>query len=271
MVATKEYRDSAASVSQEKAEQKKEDLCGIEVKSLKFWYGKKEILKGIDLVFPPGKITAIIGPSGCGKTTLLRCINRLSELSGGCKVQGDILLDGNSIYKMDPMLLRRKVGMVFQRPNPFPKSIEENILYGIKAIRMKVDQKAVVQSTLTKAALWDELKDRLHDGAMALSIGQQQRLCFARSLAVSPGVILLDEPASALDPVSASKLETSILSMRDQYTQIIVTHNMQQARRVSDYMAFLYLGELMEFGETAKIFEDPVRSETKDYLVGKFG
>ena len=167
---------------------------GIEIKQLEVYYGQNKILKGIDLVFPPGKVTAIIGPSGCGKTTLLRSLNRLSELSNGCKVKGQILLDGENILEMDPMLLRRRIGMVFQRPNPFPKSIKENILYGIKAIKLKCDHDATVKSCLEKAALWDELKARLHDSAFALSIGQQQRLCIARSLAVSPEVLLLDEP-----------------------------------------------------------------------------
>lgn len=243
----------------------------VSVKELRLSYGKVEILKGINMVFPAGKITSIIGPSGCGKTTLLRCINRLSELATTCKIKGDILLDDESIYRMDPMLLRRKVGMVFQRPNPFPKSIKENILYGIKATGLKVNHEKIIESCLIQAALWDELKTRLEDSAMALSIGQQQRLCFARSLAVSPKVILLDEPASALDPISTAKLETSIVGMRDKYTQIVVTHNMQEARRISDKVAFMYLGELVEFGDTKKIFEDPDKPATKDYIIGKFG
>jgi phosphate transport system ATP-binding protein len=244
---------------------------GISIKDLKLSYGKAEILKGINLTFPAGKITSIIGPSGCGKTTMLRCINRLSELATTCKIRGDILLDDKSIYRMDPMLLRRKVGMVFQRPNPFPKSIKENILYGIKATGLNVNNDEVVETCLTQAALWDELRTRLHDSAMSLSIGQQQRLCFARSLAVNPSVVLLDEPASALDPISTAKLETSIVKMRDKYTQIVVTHNMQEARRISDKVAFMYLGELVEFGDTEKIFEDPDKSATKDYIYGKFG
>ncbi len=242
---------------------------GIEIKQLEVYYGQNKILKGIDLVFPPGKVTAIIGPSGCGKTTLLRSLNRLSELSNGCKVKGQILLDGENILEMDPMLLRRRIGMVFQRPNPFPKSIKENILYGIKAIKLKCDHDATVKSCLEKAALWDELKARLHDSAFALSIGQQQRLCIARSLAVSPEVLLLDEPASSLDPVSTIKLESSILAMKGEYTQIIVTHNMNEARKVSDYVAFLFAGDLIEFGETDKIFNHPRKQETEDYISGK--
>jgi phosphate transport system ATP-binding protein len=214
-------------------------------------------------------VTAIIGPSGCGKTTLLRSLNRLSELSNGCKVNGQILLDGENILEMDPMLLRRRIGMVFQRPNPFPKSIKENILYGIKAIKLKCDHDATVKSCLEKAALWEELKARLHDSAFALSIGQQQRLCIARSLAVSPEVLLLDEPASSLDPVSTIKLESSILAMKGEYTQIIVTHNMNEARKVSDYVAFLFAGDLIEFGETDKIFNHPLKQETEDYISGK--
>jgi phosphate transport system ATP-binding protein len=250
----------------------KQDMpSAISLMDLRLCFGKAEILKGINMTFPAGKITSIIGPSGCGKTTLLRCINRLSELATTCKIQGDILLDSESIYQIDPMLLRRKVGMVFQRPNPFPKSIKENILYGIKATGLKVNNEEVVQNSLTQAALWDELKSRLDDSAMSLSIGQQQRLCFARSLAVSPSVVLLDEPASALDPISTAKLETSIVRMRDKYTQIVVTHNMQEARRISDKVAFMYLGELVEFGDTDKIFEDPDKPATKDYIIGKFG
>jgi len=242
---------------------------GIELKNLEVCYGENKVLKGISLVFPPGKITAIIGPSGCGKTTLLRCLNRLSELSHGCKVEGQILLDGENILEMDPMMLRRRVGMVFQRANPFPKSIRENVLYGVKAIKLQCDHETTVKACLEKAALWDELKIRLNDSAFALSIGQQQRLCFARSLAVAPEVVLLDEPASALDPVSTVKLENSILAMKGEYTQIIVTHNMNEARKVSDYVAFLYAGDLIEFGETQKIFNNSEKSETRDYISGK--
>jgi phosphate transport system ATP-binding protein len=242
---------------------------GVEIRHLEVRYGENKVLKGIDIVFPPGKVTAIIGPSGCGKTTLLRCLNRLSELSHGCKVKGQILLDGENILEMDPMLLRRRVGMVFQRANPFPKSIRENILYGIKAIKLQCDHDATVKSCLEKAALWDELKTRLNDSAFGLSIGQQQRLCFARSLATAPEVILLDEPASALDPVSTVKLESSILAMKGEYTQIIVTHNMNEARKVSDYVAFLYAGDLIEFGETQKVFSNSEKQETRDYIAGK--
>ncbi|MBN1368443.1 MAG: phosphate ABC transporter ATP-binding protein [Dehalococcoidales bacterium] len=249
----------------------KENIDGIKVRNLRLCYGKTEVLKGINMDIPAGKITAIIGPSGCGKTTLLRCINRLSEFSNNCKISGDITLDGQNIFEVDQMLLRRSVGMVFQRPNPFPKSIKENILYGIKATKLKVNVEEVIETSLKKAALWDELKNRLNDNAFALSIGQQQRLCFARSLAVHPSVILLDEPASALDPISTAKLEESIMEMRGEYTQVIVTHNMQEARRISDKVAFMYMGELIEFGETEKIFEEPEKQRTKDYIVGRFG
>jgi len=249
--------------------EKKRKPGGIEINDLEVYYGSSEILKGINLVFPPGKVTAIIGPSGCGKTTLLRCLNRLSELAHGCKVKGQIRLDNEDIFKIDPMLLRRRVGMVFQKPNPFPKSIRENILYGVKALKLDCDHDAAVKSCLEKSALWEELKDRLHHNAFALSIGQQQRLCIARSLAVAPEVILLDEPASSLDPVSTAKLETSILSMKGEYTQIIVTHNMNEALKVSDYVAFMYGGRLVEFGETDNIFNHPHKQETRDYISGK--
>ena len=242
---------------------------GIEVLQTEVRYNETTILEGINIVFPPGKVIAIIGPSGCGKTTLLRCLNRLSELAQGCKVKGQILLDGENILEMDPMLLRRRVGMVFQKPNPFPKSIRENVLYGIKATQMKCDHDETVKSCLQKAALWNELKDRLHDSAFALSIGQQQRLCIARCLAVNPEVILLDEPASSLDPVSTMKLEASIMEMKGEYTQIIVTHNMNEALKVSDYVAFLYGGKLIEFGETKEIFNNPRHQETQDYITGK--
>jgi phosphate transport system ATP-binding protein len=242
---------------------------GIEVKGLEVCYGANKVIQGIDLAFQPGKVTAIIGPSGCGKTTLLRCLNRLSELTQGCKVKGQILLDGEDVLQMDPMLLRRRVGMVFQRANPFPKSIEENILYGVKAIKLKVDHDSTVKTCLEKAALWKELRGRLHDSAFALSIGQQQRLCIARTLAISPEIILFDEPAAALDPISTGILEESIMAMKGEYTQIIVTHNMNEAKKISDYVAFLYNGKVLEFSETRKIFESPEQEVTKQYISGK--
>jgi phosphate transport system ATP-binding protein len=241
-------------------------LSSLEIRGLEVHYGNSLILKGVDLTIPPGKVTAIIGPSGCGKTTLLRCLNGLSEITNGCKVKGKILLDGEDTAKMDPMLLRRKVGMVFQKPNPFPKSIRENVLYGVKATKLKVNHDSVVKSCLEKAALWGELKARLNDSAFALSLGQQQRLCIARSLAVSPEIILMDEPASSLDPISTAALESTIISMKGEYTQVIATHNMNEALRVSDYIAFLYMGRLLEFGETKKIFDRPEREETREYV-----
>jgi phosphate transport system ATP-binding protein len=242
---------------------------GLEIRGLEVSYAGNQVLKGIDMVIQPGKVTAIIGPSGCGKTTLLRSLNRLSELTPGCKVRGRILLDDEDILQMDPIFLRRRVGMVFQKPNPFPKSIRENVLYGVKAIKLKADHDNTVRSCLEKAALWQELKGRLHDSALALSIGQQQRLCIARTLAICPEVILLDEPASALDPVSTTILEESILAMKGEYTQVIVTHNMNEAKKISDFVAFLYNGKLLEFGETGKIFDSPNQEITRQYISGK--
>jgi phosphate transport system ATP-binding protein len=244
---------------------------GVEIKELSVAYNGNRVLKGIDMSILPGKITALIGPSGCGKTTLLRCINRLSEMTRGCKVEGQIQLDHEEIHQMDPIVLRRKIGMVFQKPNPFPMSIRENILYGIKASKMKVDHAEVVESALTKAGIWEEIKDRLNDHAFGLSVGQQQRVCIARCLAISPDVVLMDEPAASLDPSSAAKVESSILDMKDEYTIIIVTHNMQQARRVSDHTAFMFLGDIVEYGETSQVFNHPSRQETRAYIDGVFG
>ena len=238
------------------------------VRDLHVFYGKKEILKGIDLTFPPGQVTAIIGPSGCGKTTLLATLNRLSEMSPGCRVAGKVELDGTDVLRMDPVILRRRVGMVFQRPNPFPMSIRENVLYGIKAAGLRVDPAYAVQSSLMKAALWDEAHSRLGDHAFGLSLGQQQRLCLARCLAVKPTVILMDEPTASLDPTSTARIETSILALRAEYTVVIVTHNMQQARRVSDFTAFLWDGQLVEFAETERLFRKPERDLTWQYISG---
>ena len=244
--------------------------ANVEIKHLCVSFSGTEVVKDVSFDIPAGQITAIIGPSGCGKTTVLRSINRLNELTKGCKVRGQIFVDAENVLEMDSVLLRRKVGMVFQRPNPFPKSIKENVLYGIKAARMDTDHVDIVKVSLQKAALWEELEHRLHESALNLSIGQQQRLCMARSLAVSPEVMLMDEPASALDPVSTLKLEESILSMKGRVTQVIVTHNMQQASRLADYTAFIYRGELIEFASTGKIFNSPDRKETQDYISGKF-
>lgn len=243
----------------------------IEVRGLHVSFNGKAVLKGIDLAFPSGKVTAIIGPSGCGKTTLLRCLNRLNEVMEGCRIRGEILLDGKNIGRMDPMLLRRRIGMVFQKPNPFPKSVRDNVLYGVRATRMKADHEVVVRASLEKAGLWDEVNDRLNASALELSLGQQQRLCMARALAVGPEIVLMDEPAASLDPLSAAKLESSILAMKGQYTVVIVTHNMQQALRVSDYTAFLLMGSLIEFGETGTIFRAPAQEETREYLARRFG
>jgi phosphate transport system ATP-binding protein len=229
------------------------------------------VLKGISLDVQPGMVTALIGPSGCGKTTLLRCVNRLNELTKNSHVNGYIGLDGQDVRFMDPMLLRRKVGMVFQKPNPFPMSVRENILYGIKAGNLKVDADEVIESSLRKAAIWDELKDRLEDNAFGLSVGQQQRVCIARCLAVSPEMILMDEPAASLDPSSSAKVEASILSLKDEYTVMIVTHNMQQAKRISDATVFLFQGEIIEAGETDQVFNRPQRQETREYIDGRFG
>jgi phosphate transport system ATP-binding protein len=244
---------------------------GLEIRGLRVAYGGKEVLKGIDLDVEPGKITALIGPSGCGKTTLLRCINRLSELTRGCTVKGSIRLDGKDIREMDPMLLRRRVGMVFQKPNPFPMSIRENILYGIKAAKETVDEERVIQRSLERAAIWEEIRERLGDNAFRLSVGQQQRVCIARALAIAPTVVLMDEPAAALDPSSAARVEASIKAMKGDYTVVIVTHNMQQALRVSDYVAFIYLGELVEYGETEAVFKAPRNPVTSEYIAGRFG
>jgi len=243
----------------------------IDIHGLDVSYSGKRVVKDVTMNIPEGMVTAIIGPSGCGKTTLLRCLNRLSECTDGCRVDGVIKLDGRDIYEIDPLILRRRVGMVFQRPNPFPKSIKENVLYGVRANKLKLDNNAVLRSSLEKAALWGEVENRLNSNAYNLSLGQQQRLCMARCLAISPEVLLMDEPASSLDPLSTAKIEAGIISMRGEYTIVIVTHNMQQAHRISDYTAFMYLGELIEAGETKQIFESPRKEETRAYVEGRFG
>jgi phosphate transport system ATP-binding protein len=242
----------------------------MQVMGLSIRYDEREVVRDVNLEIPEGKVTAIIGPSGCGKTTFLRCLNRLSELTKGCRVSGRIMMDGQDILKIDPISLRRRVGMVFQKPNPFPMSIRENILYGLKAAGTRhPEPDALVRDCLTKAALWDELGGRLKENAFQLSLGQQQRLCIARCLAISPQTILLDEPASSLDPISATKLSSAILSMKGNYTQVLVTHNLQEARKVSDYVAFMYLGELVEFGTTEQIFDQPREERTVDYVNGR--
>jgi phosphate transport system ATP-binding protein len=245
------------------------------VENVDFYYGDKHALKSIDLEIGERKATALIGPSGCGKTTLLRCLNRMNDLVLNTRVTGSITLDGRNIYdpSTDIIQLRRRVGMIFQKWNPFPKSIYENVVYGLRIVgvnkRGTLDE--VVEKNLRRAALWDEVKDNLHKSAADLSGGQQQRLCIARALAVEPEVLLMDEPCSALDPISTAKIEELIHELKDTFTIVIVTHNMQQAARVSDYTAFFYLGELIEFGETGKLFTAPVKRQTEDYITGRFG
>lgn len=247
----------------------------IEVKDLSLYYGEKQALKNISLEIPRNKVTALIGPSGCGKSTFLRCINRMNDLIPSVKITGQMLVEGIDIYdkNVDVVNIRKKIGMVFQKSNPFPKSIYENVAYGpkINGINNKTELDEIVETSLRQAAIWDELKDRLDDSAIGLSGGQQQRLCIARTLAVSPDIILMDEPASALDPISTSKIEELVHELKEQYTIIIVTHNMQQAARTSDYTAFFYLGELIEIGKTNTIFTKPEQKQTEDYITGRFG
>jgi phosphate transport system ATP-binding protein len=247
----------------------------IEVDDVDFYYGDKRALTAISLDIAETKATALIGPSGCGKTTLLRCLNRLNDLVLNTRVSGQIRFKGKNIYEpsTDVILLRRRVGMIFQKWNPFPKSIYENVIYGLRIVgvnnRSVLDE--VVEKSLRRAALWDEVKDSLLKSAADLSGGQQQRLCIARALAVEPEVLLMDEPCSALDPISTAKIEELIHELKDTFTIVIVTHNMQQAARVSDYTAFFYLGELIEFGETGKLFTAPEKRQTEDYITGRFG
>ena len=246
----------------------------IEVKDLSLYYGEKKALKEISLEIPRNKVTALIGPSGCGKSTFLRCINRMNDLIPDVKITGQMLVEGIDIYdkNVDVVNIRKKIGMVFQKSNPFPKSIYENIAYGpkINGIKDKTQLDEIVETSLRQAAIWEEVKDRLGDSALGLSGGQQQRLCIARTLAVSPDIILMDEPASALDPISTSKIEELVHELKEQYTIIIVTHNMQQAARTSDYTAFFYLGELIEIGKTNAIFTKPEQKQTEDYITGRF-
>jgi phosphate transport system ATP-binding protein len=246
-----------------------------QVRDLSLYYGKDQALKTISLDIPRHQVTAFIGPSGCGKSTLLRCFNRMNDLVDICRIEGQILLDGEDIYDrgVDVAELRRKVGMVFQKPNPFPKSIYENVAYGLRlqGVNNKAVLDEVVERSLRGAALWDEVKDRLGDNAFGMSGGQQQRLVIARAIAIEPEVILLDEPASALDPISTLKIEELIHELKQQYTILIVTHNMQQAARVSDYTAFMYLGDLVEFDDTTKIFTEPDKKQTEDYITGRYG
>jgi len=245
------------------------------VKDLNLFYGDKQALQDINLSIPRKRVTAFIGPSGCGKSTLLRCFNRMNDLVDGCVINGTIELDGMDIYQksVDVADLRRRVGMVFQKPNPFPKSIYENVAYGlrIQGLNKRRVLDEVVEKSLRAAALWDEVKDRLHDSALGLSGGQQQRLVIARTVAVEPEVLLLDEPASALDPISTLKIEELINQLKANYTIVIVTHNMQQAARVSDFTAFMYLGNMVEYDKTDNIFTNPADKQTEDYITGRYG
>jgi len=247
----------------------------VEVANLSLWYGEKEALNNISMKMSRHEITAYIGPSGCGKSTLLRCINRLNDLIPVARVEGSVKIDGTDVYAsdLDVYRLRKRVGMVFQKPNPFPKSIYENIAYGcrIKGIASQAELDEIVEKSLRGAALWDEVKDRLDDDGFGLSGGQQQRLCIARAIATEPDVLLFDEPCSALDPIATHKIEELMQELKKDYTQVIVTHNMQQASRISDYTAFMYLGDLIEFGNTEDLFVNPARRETEDYITGRFG
>ncbi|GAB6261619.1 phosphate ABC transporter ATP-binding protein PstB [Photobacterium sp. CCB-ST2H9] len=252
-----------------------EEKTALTIDGLDLFYGQKQALYHIDMKIAKGQVTAFIGPSGCGKSTLLRCINRMNELVEGCRVEGQILLHGRNIYDQDVDVasLRRRVGMVFQRPNPFPKSIYENVVYGLRLQGVKNTRVLddAVENSLRGAALWDEVKDRLHENAFGLSGGQQQRLVIARAIAIEPEVILLDEPTSALDPISTLTIEELINDLKKKYTVIIVTHNMQQAARVSDNTAFMHMGELVEYASTNDIFTTPKEKRTEDYITGRYG
>ncbi|EGN75193.1 phosphate ABC transporter, ATP-binding protein [Idiomarina sp. A28L] len=252
-----------------------EEQIALSIRDLDLYYGETQALDGITMDIPKGRVTAFIGPSGCGKSTLLRCINRMNDLVETCRVDGEILLHGDNIYdrSVDVAALRRKVGMVFQRPNPFPKSIYENVVYGLRLMgvndRRTLDE--VVERSLKGAALWNEVKDRLKESAFSLSGGQQQRLVIARAIAIEPEVLLLDEPTSALDPLSTLTIEELITELKSQFTVVIVTHNMQQAARVSDQTAFLYMGKLIEYTDTNSLFTTPSMKQTEDYITGRYG
>ena len=246
----------------------------IKVKDLDLYYGDFKALKQVNLKIEEKEITAFIGPSGCGKSTLLKTLNRMNDLVEGCRIEGSVTLDGEDIYgAMDPTILRKRVGMVFQKPNPFPMSVYDNIAFGPRThgIRSKAQLDEIVEQSLCNAAIWEELKDRLHKSALGLSGGQQQRLCIARALAVQPEVLLMDEPTSALDPISTSKIEDLVAELKKEYTIVMVTHNMQQAARISDKTAFFLLGEVIEMDETEKMFSMPRDRRTEDYITGRFG
>jgi phosphate transport system ATP-binding protein len=252
-----------------------DEVAKIQVNNLNLFYDADQALKNINLMIPEKRVTAFIGPSGCGKSTLLRCFNRMNDLVDICRIEGEIVMDGKNIYDRDVDVadLRRSVGMVFQKPNPFPKTIYENVAYGLRlqgvTSRRVLDE--VVEKSLRAAALWDEVKDRLQENAFRMSGGQQQRLVIARAIAIEPEVILLDEPASALDPISTLKIEELINELKQDYTIIIVTHNMQQAARVSDYTAFMYMGNMVEYGDTDRLFTNPRKKQTEDYITGRYG
>lgn len=265
----------ARKVAEREALSLADETSKIEVNNLNLFYGNDQALNDVNLIVPEKRVTAFIGPSGCGKSTLLRCFNRMNDLVDICRIEGEIIMDGKNIYDRDVDVaeLRRSVGMVFQKPNPFPKSIYENVAYGLRlqgvSSRRVLDE--VVEKSLRAAALWDEVKDRLQDNAFGISGGQQQRLVIARAIAIEPEVILLDEPASALDPISTLKIEELINELKRDYTIIIVTHNMQQAARVSDYTAFMYMGNMVEYGDTDTLFTNPSKKQTEDYITGRYG
>jgi phosphate transport system ATP-binding protein len=247
----------------------------VEIEHLALWYGDKQALKDVSMSVPKHRVTAYIGPSGCGKSTLLRCLNRMNDLVDGVRITGSIRIGGTDVYDpgLDVTELRKRVGMVFQKSNPFPKSIYENVAYGprILGVGQRADLDGIVERSLRSAALWDEVQDRLKESALGLSGGQQQRLCIARAIAVEPDVLLMDEPCSALDPIATARIEELMLELKNSYTIVIVTHNMQQAARVSDYTGFMLLGELVEFGVTRELFTNPRDRRTEDYITGRFG
>ncbi len=264
----------ASSAGEEQFMSSPEGPLLLEARDLKFFYGANEALYGVDLPIEKNKITALIGPSGCGKSTLLRALNRIYALYPGQRAEGEIMLDGEDVLRGgDPAALRARVGMVFQKPTPFPMSIYDNVAFGVRLYhkKSKAEMDEIVQRSLTRAALWDEVKDKLQTSGLGLSGGQQQRLCVARGIAVQPEILLLDEPASALDPVSTAKLEQTLVELKKDVTIVIVTHNLQQASRISDYTGFMFLGRMIEFGPTADIFSNPCSRRTRDYVTGRFG
>ncbi len=247
----------------------------IETKELNLWYEDNQALRNINMKFRKNKVTAIIGPSGCGKSTLLRCFNRMNDVIEGCRIEGEVFFNGENLYNSnaDIRINRKKIGMIFQKPNPFPMSIYDNIIYGPKIHKIEDNEilEEITEKYLKRAVLWNEVKDRLKDSAMGLSGGQQQRLCIARALAVEPEVLLMDEPTASLDPIATQKIEDLIFELKKEWTVVIVTHNMQQAARISDYTGFMYLGELIEYGDTTQIFENPHEKLTENYITGRFG